>query len=206
MGLAGADKDYTDEFNSDDTAAKKIANDDDFEFDTPLAAQASKPEPFTRENKPSEPVVTAAAPEPAPAAPEPVKQSFKEAFAANRKAGNGTFEWNGKKYTTAMATDKAKGSPAPAAPAAPKTVAVADKPSTFSPVKKDNRPKVEIAAPSGKMTMTATEKKPMSIAAPEVSVSIAPPKKSFYNADGTPNIGQNDPKPVTKPSPRRGAA
>ena len=29
--------------------------------------------------------------------------SFKEAFASNRKAGNATFEWNGKKYTTEVA-------------------------------------------------------------------------------------------------------
>lgn len=33
-------------------------------------------------------------------------QSFKEAFAENRKAGNATFEWNGKKFTTEVATGK----------------------------------------------------------------------------------------------------
>lgn len=48
------------------------------------------------------------------------KQSFKEAFAENRKAGNADFEWNGKKYTTEMASSK------PAAPkAAPKASASA---------------------------------------------------------------------------------
>lgn len=31
-------------------------------------------------------------------------KSFKEAFAENRKAGNSTFEWNGKKYTTELAS------------------------------------------------------------------------------------------------------
>lgn len=36
---------------------------------------------------------------------DPIKpQSFKEAFAANRKAGNATFEYNGKKYTTELAS------------------------------------------------------------------------------------------------------
>jgi hypothetical protein len=102
MALAGTEKEYTDEFNSD--AVEKTAaanNEDDFEFapkETP-AAQAPAAEK---------------APEPAPApAAEPKKQSFKEAFAANRKAGNGTFEWNGKKFTTALATDKASGASAP---------------------------------------------------------------------------------------------
>ena len=37
-------------------------------------------------------------------------ESFKEAFASNRKAGNKTFEWKGKKYTTDLASDK-KASP-----------------------------------------------------------------------------------------------
>lgn len=45
--------------------------------------------------------------EPAPAMKT---ASFKEAFAEARKAGDKTFEWNGKKYTTALATDK-KSSP-----------------------------------------------------------------------------------------------
>lgn len=34
------------------------------------------------------------------------KETFKEAFAKNRKAGNKTFEWKGKKYTTDLASDK----------------------------------------------------------------------------------------------------
>lgn len=44
------------------------------------------------------------------------KQSFKEAFAAARGAGDKTFEWNGKKFTTEMAKPKAA---APAAEAKP---------------------------------------------------------------------------------------
>jgi hypothetical protein len=42
------------------------------------------------------------------AANKPAKQSFKEAFAAARKDGGKTFEWNGKKYTTEMAPAKPK--------------------------------------------------------------------------------------------------
>lgn len=53
------------------------------------------------------------------------KQSFKEAFAENRKAGNKTFEWEGKKYTTEMAgekkaTPKTEAAPKPAAKPAAK--------------------------------------------------------------------------------------
>lgn len=39
----------------------------------------------------------------------PKKQSFNEAFAENRKAGNKTFEWNGKKFTTDVAGSAPKG-------------------------------------------------------------------------------------------------
>lgn len=48
-------------------------------------------------------------------APEPKKQSFKEAFAeAARKPGVKIFEWNGKKYTTEMAGGASKPTPKPA--------------------------------------------------------------------------------------------
>lgn len=41
------------------------------------------------------------------AAPEPAKPSnFKQAFASARKAGDKTFEFNGKKYTTELASEK----------------------------------------------------------------------------------------------------
>jgi hypothetical protein len=47
----------------------------------------------------------------APAA-EPAKpMKFGEAFSAARKAGQKTFEWQGKKYTTEMASDKPKAAP-----------------------------------------------------------------------------------------------
>lgn len=44
-----------------------------------------------------------------PTAPVPEKKlSFKEAFASARAAGDKTFEWNGKKFTTDLAKPKAK--------------------------------------------------------------------------------------------------
>jgi hypothetical protein len=60
----------------------------------------------------------AEASEPAPAK----KMSFKEAFAAARGAGDKSFEWNGKKFTTEMAKPKAAAAPAAKAeaPAKPK--------------------------------------------------------------------------------------
>ena len=61
---------------------------------------------------------------------EPAKaMSFKETFAAQRKAGAKTFDWNGKKYTTELAapTTKPKAAPiaAPANVAAPTPAPVA---------------------------------------------------------------------------------
>jgi hypothetical protein len=44
----------------------------------------------------------------APMKPEPKAMSFKEMFAAERKAGNKTFSWKGKKYTTDLAKAKPK--------------------------------------------------------------------------------------------------
>jgi hypothetical protein len=62
-----------------------------------------------------------AAAEPTPEAkPVPTKQSFGDAFKAARAAGGADFEWNGKKYTTELATSKGV-SKAPAAAPAPKT-------------------------------------------------------------------------------------
>ena len=41
--------------------------------------------------------------------PEPTKKtSFKDAFASARKSGDKTFEWEGKKYTTELASEKPK--------------------------------------------------------------------------------------------------
>ena len=47
---------------------------------------------------------------------EPEYKSFKEAFAAERKAGNKTFEYMGKKYTTDMGARKETAKPAEPAP------------------------------------------------------------------------------------------
>lgn len=54
----------------------------------------------------------------------PAKKSFKEAFAENRKAGNKTFEWEGKKYGTELAgesTVRKKVGAAPTRSSAPDT-------------------------------------------------------------------------------------
>ena len=89
-------------------------------------------------------------------APEPKKQSFKEAFAeAARKPGVKTFEWNGKKYTTEMAGGASK----PAPKAAPVTdtgddtarlmsraPAPAKKPAYETPYDRMNRQNRETAA------------------------------------------------------------
>ena len=53
------------------------------------------------------------------------KKTFKQAFAAARGAGDKTFEWNGKKYTTELASEK-KAAPAPAAAPAAKPAAPAE--------------------------------------------------------------------------------
>jgi hypothetical protein len=48
--------------------------------------------------------------------PEPKKQSFGQAFAAARKAGDKTFMFNGKKYTTRTKEDDEKAAPKSEAP------------------------------------------------------------------------------------------
>lgn len=157
-------------------AAPAEKEDDPFEFASKESGQNfDKPAEVPEVDKPA-----AAA---APAKP----MSFKEAFAANRKAGAKVFEWNGKKYTTALKSEvKPKAAaPAVAAPAA-KTTPVD---STWSVAKKDNRPKVEISAPSGSMKMPAAEK---SMAAPDVSIdttmysAAGGDKLRHFGADGKP--------------------
>lgn len=106
-------KAYTDSFNEGDApAAEKtdltaagaeytaLKDQSEAEFSNEWNAPAvddvktsSMTTPGTTESKDLAPL--------AMAAPEPVKAlSFKETFAARRKAGDATFEWNGKKYTT----------------------------------------------------------------------------------------------------------
>ena len=65
--------------------------------------------PDTQDAPKAKPAEAAEPAEKAPAVP------FKEAFAAARKGGAKTFEWNGKQYTTEL---KAKAQDKPAAPAA----------------------------------------------------------------------------------------
>lgn len=81
------------------------------------------------------------------------KPSFKEAFASARRAGDSTFEWNGKKFTTELATEK-KAAPKAEPKAAPKVEEPAPKaapkaePKTEAPVAKTEAP----AAPAKKET------------------------------------------------------
>ena len=62
----------------------------------------------------AEPEAPAAAPAAAPVAAAPKPQNFKSAFADARSAGDKTFEFGGKKYTTELAKPSA-----PSAPSAP---------------------------------------------------------------------------------------
>lgn len=178
-----AEKDYEEEWGKAESApAVDTAKDDPFEFARKEAQERfDTPVTMPEEDK--------------PAAEEPKKpQSFKEAFASHRKAGAKTFEWNGKKYTTAL-----KGDSAPkAAVAATKTTPV-DR--IWSVAKTDNRPKVEIKAPSGSMKMTAPEK---SMAAPDVTAdntmysAAGGDKLRHFGRDGSPKVAAAPAKPAVK--------
>jgi len=77
-------------------------------------------------------------------ASKPEYKSFKEAFAANRKAGVGTFEYNGKKYTTEMAG--ARKETTAAKPAASTASADTAKPKYETPYDRMNRTNREASA------------------------------------------------------------
>lgn len=162
-------------------AAPAEKEDDPFEFASKEAGQNfDKPAEVPEEDKP------AAATEPAKS--EPAKaMTFKEAFASHRKAGAKVFEWNGKKYTTALKSEVKPKAAAPAVAAPAAKIAPVD--STWSVAKTDNRPKVEISAASGSMKMPAAEK---SMAAPDVTAdntmysSAGGDKLRHFGADGKP--------------------
>ena len=71
----------------------------------------------------------------------PKSMSFKEAFAAARKGGGKTFEWQGKKYTTDLAKPAVKPASAPAPAPTP-----APKPKYETPYDRMNRQNREAAA------------------------------------------------------------
>ena len=177
------EKDYEEEWGKAESApAVDTAKDDPFEFARKEAQERfNAPVNMPEEDK--------------PAAAEPKKpQSFKEAFASHRSAGSKTFEWNGKKYTTAL-----KGDSAPKAAVAATKTAPAD--DTWSVAKKDNRPKVEIKAPSGAMKMTAPEK---SIPAASLEVdntmysAAGSDNLRHFGADGKPKVAAAPAKPAVK--------
>lgn len=109
--------------------------------------------------------------------------SFKSAFASARKAGKDTFTWNGKKYTTELASEKSS--------APEKSKRPAKKPSLMITAESPRAPKASpkpkaradrgtgavtrSARPAAKPTRTATEAKPM--AESPVKAQSAPPKK-----------------------------
>jgi hypothetical protein len=66
--------------------------------------------------------------------PIPKKQSFKEAFAEARKGGDKTFEWEGKKYTTKLASENKP------ATKTVKTVVETTEPKASKPVEKYETP------------------------------------------------------------------
>ena len=106
-----ADKETTDAQAAADAgvaAGKKADADPDFNYDEPGTIDAA-----------STAKMDAA---PAPIA-EPVKAlSFKETFAARRKAGDSTFEWNGKKYTTDLKKPATANATSPGVNASPAAV------------------------------------------------------------------------------------
>lgn len=183
------EKDYEEEWGKAESApAVDTAKDDPFEFARKEAQERfDTPVTMPEEDK--------------PAAEEPKKpQSFKEAFASHRSAGSKTFEWNGKKYTTALKGEGTKTqAAAPAAKAPAAKTALVD--STWSVAKKDNRPKVEIKASSGSMKMPAAEK---SMAAPDVTAdntmysSAGGDKLRHFGQDGKPKVAAAPAKPVVK--------
>lgn len=105
-----ADKEATEAQAAADAgiAAGKAADaDPDFDYDEMPSAQAAA----------SAGVAASKASTPAP---EPAKpMSFKETFAARRKAGDATFEWNGKKYTTDLKKPATSNAASPGVNASP---------------------------------------------------------------------------------------
>ena len=76
--------------------------------------------------------------------------SFKAAFAAARKAGKKTFSWNGKPYTTKLASES-KSKAAPTKSAKPKARPAAAKPKSTG----------KAGSSSGRKAARGTAKKPM---------------------------------------------
>lgn len=76
------------------------------------------------------------------------KMSFKEAFASARKAGDKTFEWQGKKYTTEVAAAKPKATSATDTGDETKRLASRTRPTYETPYDRMNRQNREAEAVS----------------------------------------------------------
>jgi len=95
--------------------------------------------------------------------------SFNSAFAAARKAGKGTFTWNGKSYNTKVA--KGNGTPAKAPRPTSRPVKLPD--TAPVPAKKPSRFPDSMAAPSMKSSLSA-KKVDMKMPAPSAKNSGNP--------------------------------
>lgn len=111
-----ADQEYEDEWaKKDDGSMPGAQAAADAGVAAGKVAQAEQADPDFNYEWPDAQAAADAGVATAKAAPEPAKpMSFKETFAARRKAGDTVFEWNGKKYTTDL---KKSASPAKSATA-----------------------------------------------------------------------------------------
>lgn len=103
----------------------------------------------------------------------PAKQSFKEAFASARSGGGKDFEWNGKKYTTELASEK-KSAPAPSKPA-PKVEAPAAKaeaPATKKEMYRDMSGKMREKAPDTSAADSAARREKVGAALKSAASSV----------------------------------
>lgn len=135
-GMAQTEQEYADAFNEPEPDVKAKAQDD---FDDAMADAGGMEAEKEVAAQVAKPVET----------PKPT--SFKDTFAAARKDGLKVFDWNGKKYTTAL-----KGEAKPAQKAVAKAAAVVDKsvppPATFSkepPAKQGAVPKLTMLPKEG---------------------------------------------------------
>ena len=94
------------------------------------------------------------------------KKTFKQAFAAARGAGDKTFEWNGKKYTTEMASGASKAA-APAKAAATTTPAPAKRKyeyeTPFDRMNRENREREATRKESSKLAKLHPAPKPRNL-------------------------------------------
>ena len=170
-------------------AGKKAEGDEpDFNYDSPvMVADAAMERPSV---------------EATPEAAEPAKAlSFKETFAAQRKAGAQTFEWNGKRYTTALKGPAATSKPG-AASAMVKYAPAAPMINTSPPAEK--KPFVRGAGTRMTETKAPVLVKPLSVPAQEAPVMFNTPGAKPLRFGQSPAAPADVPAASEAQSPRRG--